>query len=197
MREKRVFSDSELLQQLIGGDEEAFLLLYNHYHRAVFAFVVKYVNSKPLAEDLVQEVFIKIWERKDKLQHVQSLRAYLFATARNHTLNGLKKAFKSEVAMGEVINAFVESRNETEEHLLDKEYVDFLQKVLASLPERSREIFRLCREQSKSYEEVAEIMGISRNAVKNHMVFSLKTLRASAEKDLGISLSIFLTIINI
>ncbi|WP_438871731.1 RNA polymerase sigma factor [Pedobacter panaciterrae] len=126
---------------------------------------------------------------------MQSLKAYLHIVARNHTLNSLKKAFRSEVAMSEIVNSFVEERNSTEDELLNKEYYDYLQKALAVLSPRSREVFKLCREQGKSYEEVATALGISRNAVKNHMVASMKILRTSVERDLGISLGVLLVIL--
>lgn len=194
---EEVFREDELLSLLVKGDETAFRRLYNQYNRPLYSFVVKYVHSSPLAEDLVQEVFIKIWENHKQLEHVRSFKAYLFTTARNHTLNSLKKAFRSETAASEIINTFCSLRNGTEDHLLDKEYLSFLNKILNSLPPRSREIFCLCREQKKTYEEVAQTMGISRNAVKNHMVFSMKVLRTSAEKELGISLSILFSLLYI
>ncbi len=97
--------------------------------------------------------------------------------------------------MSEIVNSFVEERNSTEDELLNKEYYDYLQKALAVLSPRSREVFKLCREQGKSYEEVATALGISRNAVKNHMVASMKILRTSVERDLGISLGVLLVIL--
>jgi RNA polymerase sigma-70 factor (ECF subfamily) len=154
-----------------------------------------------MAEDLEQEVFMKIWESRKQLREVKSFRAYLFIVARNHILNTLKAVFRSDAAMGEVVNHFIrlrnaqaDSGNTPENDLLSKEYQTFLEKILTALPERTREIFRLCREQGKTYDEVAALLGISRNAVKNHMVHSMKILGGSVEKDLGISLSLFLAI---
>nr|WP_068888413.1 RNA polymerase sigma-70 factor [Pedobacter panaciterrae] len=190
-----ILSDQELRTKLVFGDEYAFAELYQRYNAGILGFVKKFVHSADLSEDLTQEIFIKIWQCKSKLEHVQSLKAYLYIVARNHTLNSLKKAFRSEVAMSEIVNSFVEERNSTEDELLNKEYYDCLQKALAVLSPRSREVFKLCREQGKSYEEVATALGISRNAVKNHMVASMKILRTSVEKDLGVSLGLLLVIL--
>lgn len=190
-----ILSDQELRTKLVFGDEYAFAEFYERYSSGILGFVKKFVHSADLSEDLTQEIFIKIWQCRSKLADVQSLKAYLYIVARNHTLNSLKKAFRSEVAMSEVINSFVEERNSTEDELLSKEYYDYLQKALEVLSPRSREIFKLCREQGKSYEEVATALGISRNAVKNHMVASMKILRTSVEKDLGISLGVLLVIL--
>lgn len=189
-------TENDLLQRMIEGDQVAFTGLYEIYNRRIFTFIIKYVSSVPLAEDLTQEVFIKIWENRQNLMGVKSFDAYLFITARNHTLNNLKIVFRSDEAIAEIIAGFIATRNHTEEELLHKEYVLFLRKILSKLPERTREIFKLCREQEKSYEEVAKSLNISRNAVKNHMVHSMKVLSSSIKKEFGISLTLFMVIIN-
>jgi RNA polymerase sigma-70 factor (family 1) len=189
------FSDLELQQLLIYDDYRAFTVLYGRYSASIHHFLLKILKSAELTEDIVQEVFIKIWVNRKLLAEVKTFRAYLFIAARNRALDSLKAAFRSELAMSEIIRSFEVQRSTTEEDLLSREYLNFLNGVLNSLPSRSREIFSLCKEQGKSYEEVAGILGISRNAVKNHMVYSMKVLRNSAEKELGISLSILLVII--
>lgn len=188
-------NEANLIKCISSGDEKAFLEIFNLYFKSVCRFVEKYVQSKQLSEDLVQEVFIKVWENRNKFSEIQSFRSYLYACAKNHTLNSLKKAARSEIALGELINSYSIVRSQTEEKLLDKEYLACFNKVLESLPERTREIFKLCREQKKSYADVAEIMGISKNAVKNHMVHSIKQLKYTVEAELGISLSVFLAAI--
>jgi RNA polymerase sigma-70 factor (family 1) len=188
-------TDHELTEFLRQGDDVAFAELYKRYKSGIYIFVKKFVHSAALAEDLTQEIFVKIWEGGSKLKDIQSLRAYLFITARNHTLNSLKRAFRSNVAMAEVVNNIAEHRNSIEEDLISKEYIEYLQRVLATLPGRSRDIFKLCREQGKTYDEAALALGISRNAIKNHMVSTMKTLSASVEKDLGISLSLLLAML--
>ncbi|WP_245952848.1 RNA polymerase sigma factor [Pedobacter cryoconitis] len=185
-----------LLQQLIAGDESGFAGLYDLYNRPIYNFIIRFVHSVPLAEDLTQEVFIKIWENRLCLQGVKSFKAYLYTVARNHTLNSLKVVFRSEAAIGEVINSFIDTRSAVEEDILHKEYVEFLKKTMDSLPERTRQIFKLCREQEKTYDEVAKSLNISRNAVKNHMVHSMKLLSSAIKKEFGISLTLFMIILE-
>ncbi|ADY52081.1 RNA polymerase, sigma-24 subunit, ECF subfamily [Pseudopedobacter saltans DSM 12145] len=193
MKEKEI-NEKELIERISRNDEEAFLHVFNFYHNTILSFIKKYVHSSDLAKDLTQEVFVKIWEKREKLAEVKSFRSYLYTIAKNHTLNTLKKASRSQEVMGEIVEAYFVGNNTTEERLLDKEYLYYLNKALEELPERSKEIFRLCREQKKTYEEVASIMGISKNAVKNHMVFSMKHLRKNIEGELGMSLSILVAI---
>jgi RNA polymerase sigma-70 factor (family 1) len=188
------FSDEELLSELISDSAVAFTELYGRYNRNIYQFIFKYVHSAVMADDLTQEVFIKIWNSRKHLDHVQSFKGYLLITARNHTLNSLKAALRTETAMGEVVRNFVAHRKATDEDLLDTDYAAFLQGELAKLPERSRTIFRLCRQEGRTYEEVAQELGISKSAVKNHMTFSMKVLKNSVERELGVSLSLSLVL---
>jgi len=187
--------DNELVTKLVAGEEYAFAAIYLKYKSPVFSIVKKFVHAEELAEDLTQEAFIKLWESRNKLSDVQSLRAYLFTVAKNHTINSLKKTLQSDVAKTAILAAFPPGRNITEEHLINKEYSDYLQQQLAVLPERTREVFRQCREQYRTYDEVAKSIGISRNAVKKHMVNAVKHLSSAVQKDLGISLSVLLAIV--
>lgn len=188
-------TDSELLVLLADGRQDAFSVLFDRYHDTVRPFILRYVHSMPLAEDLAQEVFIKIWESRKKMPQVQSFKAYLMVTARNHTLNSLRAIFRSEAAMSEVVRSYDQGRSQTADIIINKDYQNFLENILNSLPERTRDIFRQCREQGRSYEEVAADLGISKSAVKNHMVYSMKVMRASVEKELGISLSVLLAVL--
>ncbi|ERJ58717.1 RNA polymerase sigma factor [Sphingobacterium paucimobilis] len=183
-----------LVSRFSKGDEKAFLHVFNLYYAKIHSFLLKYVHSNDLAEDLTQEVFIKVWEQREKLIDVKYFKSYLYSIAKNHTLNVLEKASRSRLVMGEIVDAYLEGSNTTEENIWSKEYLHCLNLAIERLPERSREIFRLCREQKKTYEEVAALIGISKNAVKNHMVFSMKQLRQTVERQLGISLSILITV---
>jgi RNA polymerase sigma-70 factor (family 1) len=195
MDENSTFSDSTLQERLVKGDEQAFTMLYSRYHDHLYYFILKLIKSVVLSEDITQEIFIKVWSNRHQLANIQSLKAYLFITARNYAINSLTRGFKNETASSEIINAYFTRYNPTEDHLVSKEYAAFLTRQLSRLPARTRKIFTMCREQGRSYEEVATAMGISRNAVKNHMVHSMKILRGAVEKELGISLTVLLTIL--
>lgn len=191
---KTGIQEQELLERIAGGDEKAFLRIFEWYFKDLCFFVERYVHSKAMAEDLTQEVFIRIWEHREQLAGIRSFKSYLYTAAKNHTLNALKKASRSAVIMGAIVTAYYQGHNPTEENIQSREYLEYLQRAIENLPERSREIFRLCREDKKTYEEVAAVMGISKNAVKNHMVFSMKQLKQTVEADLGISLSVLMTV---
>jgi RNA polymerase sigma-70 factor (family 1) len=195
-------NESLLLRQLAGGDPAGFAGIYDHYSAAIHAFVLQYVHSPQMADDLSQEIFLKIWENRATMSGVGSFRAYLFTAARNHTLNTLRSAFRREATLNEVIShvrtgdtTYTGSSEPASDRLLTHEYAAFLKKAVDDLPPRCREVFRLCREQSMSYEEVAAELGIARNSVRNHMVLSLKLLRKAVSRELGIPLALLLVIV--
>ena len=192
MSEDLLYDEEIILSELSTGKEDAFEKLYNHYVHALKAFVIKFVKSSDLAEDLTQEVFIKIWENRDQLAKVRSFRAYLTVIARNHVLNFLKSAPRNDLALKEIVGSYIAPQVENE--MISKEYKEWLQKILDSMSPQMRSVFKLCREQNKSYGEVADILQISRNTVKKHMVRSMRVIKGQLHQDLDMSLCFFLLI---
>lgn len=190
---KALVNEIELLRHSANGDANAFSVLYNHYSSLVYRFIYKYIKSPELTDDLTQEIFIKVWENKEALVDRNAFKSYLFTLSRNHTLNFLKRASIDQTAKGILLNNYVPS-DSLEDELQTKDYLDYLQTILATLSPQSREVFRLCRQEYKSYDEAAEILGISRSAIKKHMIKSMKTLGEAVKKDLGIPLGVFLTL---
>lgn len=189
MPEKTTHKDTVLLQRLADGDARAFTQLYNAYNDELIQFIVKFVKLPQIAEDISQEVFIKIWQNHSQLQEVDSFKAWLFVTARNHTLNILKRIAREDSAKAEIIRHIQGTRiNNKEDDLISNEYQVYLRNILNSLPIQTQQIFHLCRTEQKGYDEVAALLGISRNTVKKHMVRSMKAFRNALESGLGISL---------
>jgi RNA polymerase sigma-70 factor (family 1) len=176
------YEENRLLQEMAAGDQCAFEEIYQHYHSNLYHYILRIVKSPPLAEDLKQEVFVKVWEIRQQLPEVRAFGSFLFSIARNHTINMLKSLSRTSAGMGEILRYFPEPGYDDE--ILSRDYARYVQKVLQSLPERTREIYRKCREQGKTYDEVAGELGISKNAVKRHMVNSLRMLKDSAGRDL-------------
>lgn len=188
-------SEDKLVVKLVTGDNYAFATLYKKYRQSVYDFVKRFVHVEEMASDLTQEVFIKLWENRDKLAEVRSLKGYLLTIAKNHALTTLKKAMHSNATLSVIINEFREDKSSVEDNFQSKEYESYFKRILESLPQRTREVFRECRENGRSYDEVAIELGISRNAVKKHMVSAMKNLGASVKKDLGISLGVLLALL--
>ena len=187
-----LYDEQILLSELSSGKEDAFDKVYNHYLHSIYSFVIKFVKSPELTKDLTQEIFIRIWENRSRLSKVKSFRAYLFVTARNHVLNFLREASSSNVILTEIINSYASPQGANE--MISKEYEQWLHNVLESMSPQMRAAFKLCREQNKSYDEVADLLQITKNTVKKHMVRSMRVIKGRLDLDWGISLSLFLFI---
>ena len=188
-------NESILLDQIATGNEKAFNKLHDFYRPGIYRFIYKFIKSSELSNDICQEVFMKIWEERYTIQEINSFKSYLFTITRNYTFNFLKRAAIEDRIKAEVLKSYCLSTNYTEESLLTKEYQQFLQTVLDTLPPQSRTVFKLCRQQEKSYEEAAQILGVSNNAIKKHMVKSMKVIKFAVRKDMGIAFSLCMEVL--
>jgi RNA polymerase sigma-70 factor (family 1) len=190
----KALSDAELTDLIKYGDGSAFAELYERYHDPIYRFIRKYLRSDELSEDICQNVFIKFWEQREQPIIIREISAWLFTMAKRQALDFLKRASVEQTAMGTILAAYPVNNNAEDDHI-SKDYLLFINKVLDTLPEQTKLIFQLCRQQHKSYEEAAEQLGISRHTVKKHMVRSMKVLKDAAENELGISFMLLLAIL--
>jgi RNA polymerase sigma-70 factor (ECF subfamily) len=194
MADKQLLDDAELLTLLRSGDDFAFSQLYRRYQGIVYRYLMKMLQSPDLSVDLCQDIFIKFWDKREELPELLSVKAYLLVMARNHAFNFLKRAATDQTAKAEILRFYPTENNTLENTIHFRDYKQYLDTLIAGLSPQSRNIFRLCRQQGKTYDETAEILGISRNTVKKHMVRTMRFLSDSVEKDLGISLILLLAI---
>ncbi|ACU04489.1 RNA polymerase sigma factor [Pedobacter heparinus] len=192
----RYTAEHSLLQLVSSGNEEAFTIIYERYRLRVYLFIKKYLKSSQLSDDICQNVFLKIWENKEELSTINSFNAYAFTIAKRQCLDFLKRAAVEQTAMNLILQAYPLDNNITEENQQYNEYLNFIDNTLLRLPPQTQEVFKLCRQQYKSYDEAAAILGISRHAIKKHMVRSMKVLRTAAETELGISMSILFILLS-
>jgi len=185
-------NERSLLQLVSAGDENAFSSLYEHYYDGIYQFIRKYLKSSELSDDICQNVFLKIWEHRAQLNDIQEFNAYAFTIAKRQSLDFLKRAAVEQAAMSLILQNYPIKKNVVEEDQQYAEYMQFIENAVTRLPLQSQLVFNLCRQEHKSYDEAAQILGISRNAIKKHMVRSMKVLRHTAESELGISLSVLL-----
>ncbi|GHE29841.1 RNA polymerase sigma factor [Sphingobacterium griseoflavum] len=186
--------EKKLVYAMAEGDGSAFTALYHSYANRVFQFVMRYVKSPDLAEDLQQEIFLKMWENRKQFKAANAFRPYLLATTRNHVLDYLRRIAKSEAAQAEIIHHMPLEAKGSDFFLLEKEYQAYIAQAIGSLSPTARKVFQGCREERKTYNEVAAELGISRDAIKKHMVRAMKSIRVAIEKDFDIYLLILLSL---
>jgi len=169
--------EAVLLQRLQQGDTEAYITLYDQYYPSLYTYILHFINIPELAEDALQEVFIKIWEIRERINPELSFSGYLYRITRNHVFKLLKKISADAGLRLQVMQELQHQTEDADTQLLWKQYESLLHQAIAQLPPQRQKVFRLCREESKSYEEVAVELGISRNTVKEHMVLAMKSIK--------------------
>jgi len=187
-------SNTELIKLLKKGDIAAFDAIYNQYCHKLHQFVFMYLKQEEDAEEVVQEVFIKIWESREKVDVYLSFESFLFTIAYNSTMSLLRKRV-SETKSREYLKSL--QKIETEEKVIDEiqynELNNKVQSLLEQLTPRQSEIYLLSREEGLSHKEIAIKLNISESTVNNHLVTILKFLKSNIDSSLFInSLFIFL-----
>ncbi len=187
MKQKK--SDIDVLELLKKGDVLAFDTIYQKYCRRLFGFVLKYVKQKDDAEEIVQEVFVKIWESRHKIDVFSSFDSFLFTIAYNSTISLLRKRVTEKKYVDFLISQQQEYIvNDSSVEIQFNELNDKVQLLLNELTPRQKEIFQLSRVEGLTHEEIAKKLNISANTVKNHMVTVLSFLRKSLDNNLLINL---------
>lgn len=184
-----------IARNIKNGDHSAFMKVYDLYFYQLQVYIQRYVHSESTSQDLTQDVFVKLWEKRDFLDQVNNFNSYLYRIAKNHTLDYLKKVSRLEVMPDELLRSFHFSADEVELFVTEQEYFKFLEDYMMTLPEKSQVIFELCREQEKSYDEVAKELNVSKSTVKHHMVSTMKKLKKEISRHFKIDRLNFIYII--
>jgi len=176
-------------------DLTGFDTLYQQYHQAVYANIWKMVRQDQAAEDLLQEVFLALWENREKLD-ADKVAGWLFVTSFNKSANHLKKKWKEPFIAFETTGVGegpAQEESSTEEWFQFR--VSMIQEAFNHLPARKKEVFRLCRYEGKSCDEVAGILGISTSSVKDYLKQSTRFIKEyvfSNYTEAGLALAPFL-----
>ena len=171
------FSEYNLLKKLKKGDSKAFLELYDRYHLQVYNWALKFVKTPAIAEDIVQDVFLKIWVIRERLNPQLSFPAFIYRICRNRVFSDLKKIAVNERLTLNVIEQFRSLKESPADLAIWNQYEVLLESAIRKLPKQRQKVFKLCRQGGKTYEEVAVELCISKNTVKEHMVMAVKNIR--------------------
>jgi len=172
------FIDSNSIRKLISGDECAFTTIYELFGERVYRLAFRFLKDREQSEEIVQEVFIKLWLSKENLDPEGNMWLYLFVITKRLSLNALRKICQSTDLSEKLIRYINDEHNSTEEEVFVRDLEQYAEKIIDKLPRQQKLIFRLSRIEGLSYKEIAELQNISPNTVKNHMIEALKTLRS-------------------
>jgi RNA polymerase sigma-70 factor (ECF subfamily) len=170
-------TDRILLQHVANGDKLAFRQLFDLYKLRLFSFVLQMTHSKVDAEEIVQDVFAKLWEIRTDLVQVDYPGKYIYTIARNKTLNHLAKLARDRQLLQQVWLNVSQADNSTEAKLQAQESQRLIGEAINRLSLQRQTIFRLSREQGLTHEEIAAHLGLSKSRVKNILVEILKHIK--------------------
>jgi RNA polymerase sigma-70 factor (ECF subfamily) len=170
-------NEKELVQQVADGSEAAYRKLFAHYWDPIYSVAFVFTKSREMAQDLAQDVFARIWIKKERLKEVNRFDAYLFITARNVIIDRLRKKVFTAGNEACLIEYFADSSLTPYDRTELKEMEEIIYKGVSVLPERQRTAFRLSRFQGLGHEEIALKMGVSKESVKSYIVRAISQLR--------------------
>lgn len=172
------YSEKDLINLLRKGDQHALSSLYYMHVKQLKYYVQRTAQSPFLAEDIVHDTFIKIWENRAHIDPLQPFKPYLFTIAKRNLLNVLKRAQHETAIISEIRHFYPVEENTTELQLDYNESNLLVSEAVSGLPGKCKEVFICCRLQGKTYKQAAEEFGITESTVNKHMSQAISLIRA-------------------
>ncbi len=177
-------TESELIYKFKNGDLEAFKSLYEENFELVLYYITSIVHNKFEADDLTEDLFLNIWEKRESISIKKSFKNYLLSCAHNQTINHLNskktQIIKKQQAIDEIEEIFSESeiKDMADNHILVCELRKQIHNAIEELPENCRKIFKLSRTYNYTYSQIAEKMNVSVSTVEKQISAALKKLKS-------------------
>ncbi len=174
-----IFDEEDCLKAISKDDERSFDTLFRHYFPKIKAFMAHLIQNEEDAEDLAQDIFIRLWHNRKEAQHIRNLDAYLFKTSRNEVYQHIRRNLLFDKYSQEVGHT---AGGESEVfNVVDTIYAEELEetigKVVAKMPSQRQKIYLMSRKEKKSNAEIAEVLNINKRTVENHLTLALADIR--------------------
>jgi len=157
--------------------ELLFADLFKKHEYRLHTLVLKLTRSNQYARDIIQEVFLKLWEHRAQMHTIQNVEAWLYRLTENKVIDFLRKAAADSRLKETIWKNQPETFNETEDHVVAREYNQIIQKAVDQLPPQRKLIYQLNREKGLNYQEIADRLAISKHTVKNQLSTALQSIR--------------------
>jgi RNA polymerase sigma-70 factor (family 1) len=166
-------------------DQIAYKELYTSLYPSLFQFISGIIKSKQSSEEIVSDLFIRIWEKRKTLEEIRNLRVYCFVAARHMSINQLEKQKLHRVANIEYFkNQLIHPMPDPEKSMISSEMVRRIHEAVEELPARCKMTFKLIKDHGFKYREAAEILQVSEKTIENQMTIALKKISASIHFDI-------------
>jgi len=181
--------EASLLRKVSVGDEDAFTELFRRWQPFLSTHIYRITESKALTEEIVQDVFLKIWQTRETLSDVQNFKNFLLVVSKNHALNVLKKLAREFQNQEKWLKEY-ENAEEVHDH--KQAFYSLLDEAIDKLTERQREVFLLHRHQRLTYQQIADRLGIGRESVKTHIELAVKNITSHVQGRLSVIIILLL-----
>lgn len=182
----RLLADLREIQDRIAlhNDEQAYKQLFHHFYASLYQFALSMVKSGQVAEEVVSDVFIHIWQKRAALTRIQNLKLYLFISTRNTSLNYLRQQKKDTLLPDDYRVQLRSVYFDPEQLLITAEMINRIQQAIHQLPPRCQLIFKLIKEDGLKYKEVAELLNLSVKTIENQMTLALRKIGTAIQFDI-------------
>ena len=169
--------EKEIINQLQNGNVHAFEMVYLIYSPRLYSRLLKLVKSDIHAQEILQDVFVKIWEQRNTLDPEKSFRSFLYKIAENKAHDYFRKTARDKTLETQLIRQSTTNYTLIEKYKSNEDDLATLQKAIEDLPPQRQQVFRLCKLEGKSYKEVSELLDISVSTISDHIVKGTKSVR--------------------
>lgn len=175
--------DSQLVERLCRHDKSAFDTLYRNYHPAVYRNIFRVTKNADIAEDILQEVFVRLWEKRMQFDPKQSISNWLFVISFNLSIDYCRKKLREQTMYKELLFSDAPEKNAPDAHYIVEDQYNLLEQAINQLPPQRRKVVKLCKLERKTYEEAAAELQISRNTVKEHLSAAMISMNEYVRKN--------------
>ncbi|MES2456463.1 MAG: sigma-70 family RNA polymerase sigma factor [Bacteroidota bacterium] len=172
-----LINENELLQRLRDDDQQAFEVLYKHYVDSIYRKLLYLVKSADLAEELTQDVFVKIWEKRRTIDPEKPLRAFIYSIAQNLARDMYRRFALDKKLQEHLLSSLTELHDPIDAYYEEEGSRQLLLEAIDTLPSQRKRVMTLVKLEGKSYEEVNALLGISTSTVRDHVVKGTKALK--------------------
>lgn len=187
-----LYTEREELQRIASGDEAAFARVFNRYRNKIYSIGINLSKSVPVAEEIVQDVFLRIWVKRSSLEEIEHFESYLFIIVRNEVHQVLQRMARQRQHLLQAGNALDRAANDTEQTVFSREYFSLLQQAIARLSPQQRLVYQLIKEQGLKREEVASRLQLHPETVKTHLAQAVRNIRAFCHTHMELSILLLL-----
>lgn len=190
-------TDSQLIDSLKGDDQTGFVTIYHRFYKQLFFFILKYIKEADVAEEIVADVFVKVWNRRMDFPTMENLRAFVYISAKNASLNTIraKRSKGIHESLSDYEDLLVDDKDAFS-NLIHAELVHAIFTEVEKLPEKQKEVFNLTFLEDKTVEEIAEELAMSPSAVYTNRSRAINTIRHLLKTKNTLALFAFLSFVG-